>query len=283
MPSTASASCRARRPPTGSSRIEDVECIAACTEAPCLQVELPLLPPDQHRRVRRAGRRPPRRPRRRRHPAPRHARPGPPAHPRRSPCRRGDARGRPDAGVDVGPRGGTALMTVTDAPKIITSRLGFDDSHTLARYEATGGYRALRKALGMSPAAVHDEVKTASLLGRGGAGFPAGREVGPHPGRRLAPLPRRQRRRERTGHLQGPHPHGARSPPAHRGRAARLLRRRLRSGVPLRPRRDGRRPGTHRRRPQRGLRRRLRGPQHPRFGLLGRRGAHLGRRCLHRG
>jgi NADH-quinone oxidoreductase subunit F len=65
-------------------------------------------------------------------------------------------------------------MTVTDAPKIITSRLGFDDSHTLARYEATGGYRALRKALGMSPVAVHDEVKTASLLGRGGAGFPAG-------------------------------------------------------------------------------------------------------------
>lgn len=65
-------------------------------------------------------------------------------------------------------------MTITDAPKIITSRLGFEDSHTLARYEATGGYRALRKALDVGPTAVFDEVKAASLLGRGGAGFPAG-------------------------------------------------------------------------------------------------------------
>src|SRR6478752_2550839 len=63
---------------------------------------------------------------------------------------------------------------ITDAPKIITSRLGYADSHTLARYEATGGYEALRKALTMAPAAVVDEVKAASLLGRGGAGFPAG-------------------------------------------------------------------------------------------------------------
>jgi NADH-quinone oxidoreductase subunit F len=66
-------------------------------------------------------------------------------------------------------------VTTADVPKIITSRLGHDDSHTLARYEATGGYEALRTALtSMSPAQVHDEVKAASLLGRGGAGFPAG-------------------------------------------------------------------------------------------------------------
>jgi NADH-quinone oxidoreductase subunit F len=65
-------------------------------------------------------------------------------------------------------------MAITDAPKIITSRFGHDDSHTLTRYVATGGYQALRKALEMSPAAVGEEVKTASLLGRGGAGFPAG-------------------------------------------------------------------------------------------------------------
>src|SRR3954468_20974064 len=63
---------------------------------------------------------------------------------------------------------------ITDSPKIITSRLGYADSHTLARYEATGGYEALRKALTMTPASVVDEVKAASLLGRGGAGFPAG-------------------------------------------------------------------------------------------------------------
>ena len=65
-------------------------------------------------------------------------------------------------------------MAITDAPKIITGRFGYDDSHTLTRYVATGGYQALRKALEMSPDAVGEEVKTASLLGRGGAGFPAG-------------------------------------------------------------------------------------------------------------
>jgi NADH-quinone oxidoreductase subunit F len=61
-----------------------------------------------------------------------------------------------------------------DIPQIITSRFATEDSHTLDRYEATGGYRALRKALSMTPAQVAEEVKTASLLGRGGAGFPAG-------------------------------------------------------------------------------------------------------------
>jgi NADH-quinone oxidoreductase subunit F len=63
---------------------------------------------------------------------------------------------------------------ITDAPQIITSRFDKADSHTLAGYEATGGYQALRKALSMGPTAIADEVKTATLLGRGGAGFPAG-------------------------------------------------------------------------------------------------------------
>jgi NADH-quinone oxidoreductase subunit F len=67
-------------------------------------------------------------------------------------------------------------MAITDAPKIVTARLGFDDSHTLERYLATGGYEGLRKALKMTPEAVAHEVDTASLLGRGGAGFPAGRK-----------------------------------------------------------------------------------------------------------
>lgn len=65
-------------------------------------------------------------------------------------------------------------MAVTDAPKIVTGRFGYDDSHTLARYEATGGYEGLKAALAKSPSAVVEEVKSASLLGRGGAGFPAG-------------------------------------------------------------------------------------------------------------
>jgi NADH-quinone oxidoreductase subunit F len=67
-------------------------------------------------------------------------------------------------------------VTLTDAPRIVTSRLGFEDSFTLERYLATGGYDGLRKALSMTPEEVAAEVDTASLLGRGGAGFPAGRK-----------------------------------------------------------------------------------------------------------
>jgi NADH-quinone oxidoreductase subunit F len=65
-------------------------------------------------------------------------------------------------------------MTVTNAAKIVTTRLGYDDSFTLERYEATGGYEGLKAAMAKTPAEVIDEVKAASLLGRGGAGFPAG-------------------------------------------------------------------------------------------------------------
>jgi NADH-quinone oxidoreductase subunit F len=63
---------------------------------------------------------------------------------------------------------------ITDAQPIITTRFGFDDSYTLDRFLATGGYEGLRAALRKPPQEVGDEVKAASLLGRGGAGFPAG-------------------------------------------------------------------------------------------------------------
>jgi NADH-quinone oxidoreductase subunit F len=61
-----------------------------------------------------------------------------------------------------------------EGPKIVTSRFGYEDSYTLERYEATGGYEALRTALTRTPAEVATDVKEAVLLGRGGAGFPAG-------------------------------------------------------------------------------------------------------------
>jgi len=67
-------------------------------------------------------------------------------------------------------------VAVLDSPKIVTARAGFDDSYTLARYVATGGYDGLRRALTMFPEDVAKEVDEASLLGRGGAGFPAGRK-----------------------------------------------------------------------------------------------------------
>lgn len=61
-----------------------------------------------------------------------------------------------------------------DRPLIVTSRFKYEDSHTIERYHATGGYRALKLALTKTPGEVHDEVRGATLLGRGGAGFPAG-------------------------------------------------------------------------------------------------------------
>ena len=60
-------------------------------------------------------------------------------------------------------------------PSILSSRWDLADGHTLERYLETGGYEGLRRALSaMTPDEVTEEVKAASLLGRGGAGFPAG-------------------------------------------------------------------------------------------------------------
>ena len=67
-------------------------------------------------------------------------------------------------------------MAHLDSPQIVSSRKEYADSFTLARYLATGGYEGLKKALSMFPEQVAAEVDAASLLGRGGAGFPAGRK-----------------------------------------------------------------------------------------------------------
>ncbi len=58
--------------------------------------------------------------------------------------------------------------------KIVSSRFTLEDGHTLERSLATGGYEGMKKALRMQPAEVAAVVKDAVLLGRGGAGFPAG-------------------------------------------------------------------------------------------------------------
>ncbi len=71
-------------------------------------------------------------------------------------------------------RGAEGLMALTDAPKIVTARLGYDDSYTLERYLATGGYT------GSAQGPDHD---ARGGGGRGRRGQPAG------PGRRR--LPRR--------------------------------------------------------------------------------------------
>ena len=57
---------------------------------------------------------------------------------------------------------------------MVTSRVPYEDSFTLERSRATEGYEGLRAALQRRPDEVHAEVREATLLGRGGAGFPAG-------------------------------------------------------------------------------------------------------------
>ncbi len=51
------------------------------------------------------------------------------------------------------------------------------DLTKLDEYQSVGGYRSLRKALGMTRKAVLDELLAADVRGRGGAGFPMGRKA----------------------------------------------------------------------------------------------------------
>ena len=67
-----------------------------------------------------------------------------------------------------------ADVTVTDVDAHRHRPDGHATTPATLAYLATGGYEGLRKALTMTPEDVAEEVKTASLLGRGGAGFPAG-------------------------------------------------------------------------------------------------------------
>ena len=67
-------------------------------------------------------------------------------------------------------------MPTTDAPAIVTARLTKPDSWRLETYVKNGGYKGLRQALTMKPEDIAQQVLTSSLLGRGGAGFEAGKK-----------------------------------------------------------------------------------------------------------
>jgi len=58
--------------------------------------------------------------------------------------------------------------------KVLTRRFGLPNSASIDVYLANEGYEALKKALGMKPDDVINEVKKSALRGRGGAGFNAG-------------------------------------------------------------------------------------------------------------
>jgi NADH-quinone oxidoreductase subunit F len=69
-------------------------------------------------------------------------------------------------------------MPATRDTKLITRHFGDEQAKTVAGYEKLGGYQALKKALGMKPAELLDEVKKSNLRGRGGAGFSTGMKWG---------------------------------------------------------------------------------------------------------
>ncbi|MGE5644185.1 MAG: NADH-quinone oxidoreductase subunit NuoF [Acidobacteriota bacterium] len=62
--------------------------------------------------------------------------------------------------------------------KVLSKRFGLADSQSIDTYLANEGYVAFRKALGMTPDQIIDEVKASNLRGRGGAGFPTGMKWG---------------------------------------------------------------------------------------------------------
>ncbi len=62
--------------------------------------------------------------------------------------------------------------------RILLKNIGVPRQNEIETYIAGGGYAALKKALGMKPEAIVDEVKKSGLRGRGGAGFPTGTKWG---------------------------------------------------------------------------------------------------------
>src|SRR5246500_6743 len=65
------------------------------------------------------------------------------------------------------------LVSHPDEVKVVSKRFG-QGATNIDRYIELDGYKAVRKALGMQPDAIVNEVKNSGLRGRGGAGFNTG-------------------------------------------------------------------------------------------------------------
>ncbi len=65
------------------------------------------------------------------------------------------------------------LVNHPDEVKVVSKRFG-QGAAALDRYLDLDGYKAVQKALAMTPEAIIEEMKVSSLRGRGGAGFPTG-------------------------------------------------------------------------------------------------------------
>jgi NADH-quinone oxidoreductase subunit F len=131
--------------PSGTFSLEEVECMGACTGAPCMQVNYDFyenLDPDKV-----------------------------------------DAlfeqlqEGKKPAPVPV--ISGALHERLPAEVPVISRRFGIPNSRKIDVYLQNEGYQALEKALRqMTPDQIIDEVKKSSLRGRGGAGFPTGMKWG---------------------------------------------------------------------------------------------------------
>src|SRR5258708_17726749 len=65
------------------------------------------------------------------------------------------------------------LVSHPDEVKVVSKRFGLGATD-IDRYLELDGYKAVQKALGMTPDAIINEIKTSGVRGRGGAGFPTG-------------------------------------------------------------------------------------------------------------
>ena len=84
-------------------------------------------------------------------------------------------RGDPGRAAEICARSGArAVSFVGGDIRSLTSNCGQGHPTSLADYNSGGGHAGLKKALKMTPQDVLAEVKTAGLVGRGGAAFPTG-------------------------------------------------------------------------------------------------------------
>lgn len=132
--------------PDGAFTLKTAECLAACESAPMMMVDTERYGPLSPQRVDTV--------------LDQYAQASTPAA----------ARPRPAQPLDA-PLVGQGTET-----SLILKHIHEPDQGEIDAYRRRGGYEGLRRALGMSPDAVTDEVDKSGLRGRGGAGFPTGRK-----------------------------------------------------------------------------------------------------------